>query len=327
MWSKSSSSQRFQIVRIFMIFQATAPKKNEKQDDTLKVKQNFSQVYFYPDPKPYLRAMSQVDYTITNYTTPLYKHLISKIKDQLKREVRVTDIGSSYGINSVLINHNIQFSELAKFVKKTDIKVFKEIFQRYLSTHRLSKTEFALVDISKNAIQFATEVNLAKSGFCIDLNQEKISSTLESSLKQTDIIVSTGCLGYLKSHGLEKVIKVVTSKNNSHSTQNHRFSYPVFSFSLLRIYDSKPFSDVFEKYGYKMLQLNSVPVPQRNFYNQKEKEETIQLLEDMKIDVSHLEQDGHLYANLFIAVHSHDIDLQEKFLEESMENTRSQTMI
>ncbi len=60
-------------------------------------------------------------------------------------------------------------------------------------------------------------------------------------------------------------------------------------------------SEVFDHYGYSLVKSDINPIRQRRFYNSEEKYKTISLLHGKGIDTKWLEDDGHFYADFYIA--------------------------
>lgn len=57
----------------------------------------------------------------------------------------------------------------------------------------------------------------------------------------------------------------------------------------------------FDHYGYSLVKSDIHPIRQRRFSDLEEKHKTISLLHDKGIDTKWLEDDGHFYADFYIA--------------------------
>lgn len=71
--------------------------------------------------------MKNVEYRIPDQTKPLYKHLTERMGNYLKRPINILDLGSSYGINSALLNFELIMSELDDFFIKNPKPSLKEV--------------------------------------------------------------------------------------------------------------------------------------------------------------------------------------------------------
>ena len=81
----------------------------------LVVKKDFTDIYTQDFPIEYLKEMKRLQYRIPNLTKPLYLSLAKQIYNKLQRPITILDLGSSYGINSALMRHNLTMSELDDF--------------------------------------------------------------------------------------------------------------------------------------------------------------------------------------------------------------------
>ena len=83
--------------------------------EELVVKKDFTDIYTRKTPIEYLKEMKRLQYRIADLTKPLYLSLAKQIYNKLQRPITILDLGSSYGINSALMRHNLTMSELDDF--------------------------------------------------------------------------------------------------------------------------------------------------------------------------------------------------------------------
>ena len=86
--------------------------------EELEVKKDFSNIYTREFPNAYLEEMKRLQYRIPDKTKPLYLAIADQLYSSLQRPINVLDIGSSYGINSALMKHGLEMSELDDFFLK-----------------------------------------------------------------------------------------------------------------------------------------------------------------------------------------------------------------
>src|SRR4030066_898470 len=124
--------------------------------EELVVKKDFTDIYTQKYPTPYLEEMGNLEYRIPDQTKPLYKHLAERIINYKKSPVKILDFGSSYGINSALLNHELILSELDEFFVENNpnpsIKSTQNFFDDLPNND--PNLEFYLVDTSSPALDF-----------------------------------------------------------------------------------------------------------------------------------------------------------------------------
>ncbi|MFB5636624.1 MAG: hypothetical protein ACE5RB_08350, partial [Nitrosopumilus sp.] len=157
----------------------------------LKVKKDFSNIYVQKFPNSYLKEMKRLEYRIPDETKPLYLSIAKKIYNKLSKTINIIDIGSSYGINSALMKHDLSMSDLDDFFlkKEPSIEQSKQFFDTLPSDDTL---DFYQIDISEPALRFSENVQLCKKGLCVNLEMENLPV---QELPQSDMIIATGCIG------------------------------------------------------------------------------------------------------------------------------------
>lgn len=264
--------------------------------EELVVKKNFNDVYTKKYPASYLEKMGSLDYRIPDQTKPLYKHLSERIGIYLKRPISILDLGSSYGINSALLNHELVMDELDEFfIKQNPQPSIKQVHNFFdeLPNHN-PNLKFYLVDISSQALEFAEKAGLCEGSFCVNLENEPLPKEFKTTLGDIDLVVATGCVGYIGWKSFEKMFEIFKSQN----------TFPIFAFSVLRMFHMDEIEKVFKKYGYEIIKTKIGPLRQRRFYNDEEQQKTVDLLKSRGLDTSSLEENGSYYANFFIAGHT-----------------------
>lgn len=261
--------------------------------EELVIKKDFSDVYVQKYPAPYLEEMKNVEYRIPDQTKPLYKHLAERIVNYTRRPIKILDIGSSYGINSALINHELVMSELDEFFIENNphpsIKSTQNFFDDLPNSD--SNLEFYLVDISSPALDFAEKAGLCQESFCINLEKESIPNKLQQVMQDIDLIISTGCVGYIGWKSFVKIFQKIGSG---------RDPLPVFAFTILRIFPSDDIERVFRENNFELVKTRIGPLKQRRFYDENEKNDTIRLLKSRNIETRNLEDTGYYFADLYV---------------------------
>lgn len=261
----------------------------------LDIKKNFMDVYMQESPYFYLKEMDSVNYYIAQGTKPLYKYLANEIYREKKNPLEIMDLGSSYGIIPALMRYEISLSVINSFFlyRGNDYPSNKEA-RAFLKRLPVKNPHFKFypVDISKPAIQFSEFTGLAEEGFCINLEKQSLSPRLDKRLQTIDLVVSTGCIGYIGKISFQKIFESLKKRKNS----------PIFfAFSVLRIFQTRELREVFERNHFSLLKCEKLKIKQREFYNEEEQVKTLSLLKERGIDARGLEDKGCYYADFFIA--------------------------
>ena len=265
----------------------------------LKVKKDFTDIYTQNSPVEYLKEMDRLEYSISDSTKPLYNSVIEQLEETLSRPINVLDLGSSYGINSSLMKYNLTMSELNDFFLNGTEHTKKETKQFYEECTSNDNMNFYQIDISEEALKFSEEMNLCERGMNVDLEAEKLN--LLESLPKMDIVIATGCIGYIGYKAFLNLLRVIKNRQSNSFESETEYVAPIFAFSVLRMFDMKDIEEAFETYGYSIVKSDIKPILQRNFSDPKEKAQTVSLLHHMGIDTKKYEDDGNFYADFYIA--------------------------
>jgi len=229
----------------------------------------------------------------------LYNSIIEEFKETLSRPINVLDLGSSYGINSSLIKYNLTMSELNDFFLNGSEPTKKETKQFYEKCTSNDNMNFYQIDISEEALKFSEEMNLCERGMNVDLEDEKFN--MLGSLPKMDVVIATGCVGYIGYKAFSNLLKVIKNRRSNSKESETEYVAPIFAFSVLRMFDMKDIEEIFEMHGYSIVKSDIKPIRQRSFSDPKEKTQTVSLLHDMGINTKKYEDDGNFYADFYIA--------------------------
>ncbi|MFB5636277.1 MAG: hypothetical protein ACE5RB_06570, partial [Nitrosopumilus sp.] len=111
---------------------------------------------------------------------------------------------------------------------------------------------------------------------------------------------STGCIGYIGYKAFLNIFELL-KKQQSKENQDNPKNRPIFAFSVLRIFDMEDIEKTFDHYDYSLVKADMNPIRQRRFSDLEEKQNTLLLLHNKGIDTKRLEDDGHFYADFYIA--------------------------
>jgi len=142
-------------------------------------------------------------------------------------------------------------------------------------------------------------MDLCERGINVDLEAEKLN--LLESFPKIDVVIATGCIGYIGYKAFSNLLKVIKNRQSNSIESEKEYIAPIFAFSVLRMFDMDDIEEVFEMYNYSIVKSDIKPIRQRNFSDPKEKAQTISILHDMGIDTKKYEDDGNFYADFYIA--------------------------
>jgi len=267
--------------------------------DELKVKKDFTNIYTQKTPYSYLKEMQLLQYRIADHTKPLYLSLAEQLYNKLQRPINILDIGSSYGINSALMKHDLVMSQLDDFFLTKDeptITQTKQFFEKQSLNEHLN---FYQIDISNPALIFSEDSGLCKKGICINL--ETNNSRLTQELPDVDLVIATGCIGYIGYKAFSNLFESIKNKKAYSSIPESNDITPIFAFSVLRMFDMDKIKKTFDYYDYSLINSDIEPIPQRQFSDHDEQSQTISLLDHKGINTKKYEDDGHFYADFYVA--------------------------
>lgn len=265
-----------------------------------RVKANYSAEYLGSDPGPYYRAMAAVDYQIAQNATATIRQLVAERLDGRLQEarsdtpVRVLDIGCSYGVLSALVNHDVSLPTLYARYADPARTASPDTDRRWFETRRLhASVQFHGLDTSENAIRYAREAGLLVSGCSTNLERADADIVPLAPLPDhVDLIVSTGCVGYVGERTFERVL--------AHLTPGCR---PIIASFVHRAFDYGAIASMLDRQGYDTLGPGPNHLVQRRFSNAAEQQEILSLLRASGRFAHDAlpEEDGYCRAALFVS--------------------------
>ncbi|WP_430448185.1 class I SAM-dependent methyltransferase [Rhodophyticola sp.] len=173
-------------------------------------KANFSGVYNEKTPHAYFSTMRRLEYQIPENAKPQINAVIDQIKRQGQSSVSVLDLGCSYGVLSALIRFGLPLDTLYQRYRLTtasNVSDFSQEATWYADRAQRDDVRFYGIDISTNAINFAVSVGLLDAGVSVDLEDSSTSANTLSVLPpRLDLVVSTGCVGYITEVTFKKIL-------------------------------------------------------------------------------------------------------------------------
>ncbi|WP_433337637.1 class I SAM-dependent methyltransferase [Spirillospora sp. CA-294931] len=262
-------------------------------DTTGKI--SLDHIYTQPDPRAYFGTLRKLDYYIPQVARPHFAELIQEYREI--REVpspTVLDLGCSYGINAALLRCGASMDELYERYCDGDAAAQtrggllardRELVQ---SRDRPRRARFLGLDSSGDALSYALGAGFIDGAVNADLEENDLTGAQREELSGTDLVISTGCVGYVT----EKTIIRVVEAQDGHK--------PWMAHFVLRMFPFAPVADRLAEAGYETVHREGL-FKQRRFATSQEQTLVLDSLSDAGVDPAGLETDGWLYAQLYVS--------------------------
>lgn len=269
------------------------------QNSQLNVhKANFFSVYNEKTPHAYFAKMQALEYQIPENAKPQINAIIEEIKSYRGGFVSILDLGCSYGVLSALIRFDFHLDTLYRRYRRSTVPSTsqKNEVMWYADRPKRDDVRFYGIDVSPNAINFAMIVGLLDGGVAVDLEDSATSVDALSALPtEVDLIVSTGCVGYITEVTFNKLLR--------HLSADHP---PIIANLVLRAFDYSGIKEVLAQHGFETFKVPSATFVQRRFQDPNEQARILSLLRGAGVQngrASFPEEDGYYHAELFVSVH------------------------
>ena len=264
-------------------------------------KANWDHVYNKPDPRAYYSVLRKLDYATPSAGKPLFLKLISRLRRLRGKPVRVLDLGCSYGVNGALLKHDMTMLQLYDHWGRDRLRdVSPEAVmahdRRFFADREASRTfEVIGLDRAERAVAYAREIGLIDEGVVANLEAEILPDSADSKLADIDLLVSTGCVGYVTKRTFERLLPAVAGDRP-----------PWMANFVLRLWDFEPIEATLSDWGYVTEKLENRTFRQRRFVSDDERERALQRLRERGIDPAGKEAEGHLHAELYLSLPAAD---------------------
>lgn len=261
-----------------------------------RVKADFDSIYNEPDPRAYYRVLGGLDYVVPGLASPVFRQLIAARAALQDRPVTVLDLGCSYGSTSLLLRFPLNFDQLRRRYMNPSIQALSSDalneFDRafFRSWPREDGLRIVGLDPCANAVKYATEVGVLDCGIAEDFEQADPSARARLALSDVDIVISTGCVGYVGERTFDTIM----------ATNRNRQAPWVASF-VLRMFPYDQIEETLLARGLVTEKFEGATFVQRRFHSIEEYDSTVETLENRGIDPTGREADGLYHAELFVS--------------------------
>jgi SAM-dependent methyltransferase len=262
---------------------------------------DLSNIYDKTDPRSYYATLGLLEYMIPENAKPVFQHVIDAYRQvHDKDKVRIIDVGCSYGINAAMLKGDLEMEqlyslyapEIAAKAKRNQLLVRDQaLLEDFVKDAQL---EVVGLDASANAIRYAVEANFLDDGVAADLETGKPSPEVAAVLDNADMVISTGCVGYVTESTLNSILEVNAPRK------------PWMAHFVLRMFPFDEIQQTLSRQGYVTQKLEGQTFLQRRFASKEEKNHVLERLAELGIDPSGREADGWYHAECFISCPAED---------------------
>jgi hypothetical protein len=146
------------------------------------------------------------------------------------------------------------------------------------------------LDSSRSAVEYAERAGAIDIGIVADLESGELPRDASEKLKKVDLVMSTGCVGYVTRKTFEKLIACVGDREA-----------PWIASFVLRMFDYEGIAQTLARRDLITERFEGATFIQRRFCDSDEMEATLDALEARGIDPAGKESDGFLHADLFVS--------------------------
>ncbi|MEU0398072.1 class I SAM-dependent methyltransferase [Streptomyces sp. NPDC006208] len=268
-------------------------------------------IYSQPDPRTYFRVLRPLGYCVPQQAKPYFAKFIQEYRESRQVAVpKVLDIGCSYGINAALLKYDATMDELyARYGNPEHEADSRDVLlarDRELSRSRrpAQGIRFTGLDASSSALSYALEAGFLDDAVNADLENNEPTPHQRDQLAGTDLVISTGCIGYVTERTLARVVEAQGGRR------------PWMAHFVLRMFPFDPVERALAGLGYRTVRVEEV-FKQRQFASPQEQALVLDSMSAAGVDARGLEAEGWLYAQLHLSQpddtqHSDELNREQK---------------
>ncbi|MCP3468506.1 class I SAM-dependent methyltransferase [Bradyrhizobium sp. CCGUVB23] len=254
----------------------------------------FDDIYALDDPRTYFSVLGDLDYMIPDVAEPVVRQILAAKASATGLRPSVLDVGCSYGINAAVHRFPLTFGGLRhRYARREMRAISSETLVRldrnfYASWPDVGLARFIGLDISARAISYATSVGLLEQGIVADLERESLSTDSARIIRSADVIMSTGCIGYVTEKTFSRILDATEKR-------------PWIISFVLRMFPFDALAATFAKHGLVTERLTGATFIQRRFRDAEEFEGSLAALAALGVDATGLESEGLFHADLILS--------------------------
>ena len=256
-------------------------------------KTDFTRIYREPDPRAYFRTLMPLNYQIPQQALPVFQAVLAA-SERTGRPRTVLDVCCSYGINAALLRCEVDLREIgARYTERTPA-VLSELIdadaQFYADRRRRTDRAVFGLDVSSPAIDYGVGAGLLTGGWAEDLEASEPSTELSAGLRDVNMIISTGGVGYIGPRTFDRLVATVGDR--------HDLWLVIF---VLRVFAYDEIAETLTRYGLVTEQVPGLTFRQRRFADTDEFDAANHDVLARGLDPTGKEADGWYHAECFIS--------------------------
>jgi len=259
-------------------------------------KANFDDIYTEKDPRQYFRVLGQLDYVIPDLARPIFGQLIRARAELQDEPVTVLDLGCSYGVNGALMKYRIDYDTLhARYTFPALQELASEELMRldrafYEAWPKNPNVRVIGLDVSEPATRYAEASGAVDRAIARNLETGEPTPEQAELLADVDLIVSTGCVGYVTSRTFQRIGRLA------------RKGRPAWVASfVLRMFPYDDIAATLKMQNLETEHFDGTTFVQRRFANVTEMDAAVRAVEMRGFDTRGFEGDGLFHAGLFVS--------------------------
>jgi hypothetical protein len=258
-------------------------------------KTDFNQLYDRPDPRDYLRTLSALDYRIPQLAVPAFDAVLDHIGLAHTGASTVLDVCCSYGINAGQLRFRADLDTLtARYAQPALAALDPDELIRadrayFADRPRRADLRVLGLDISAPAIDYAVRAGLLADGWAENLESDEPSAALSAGLRDVELIISTGGVGYVGSRTFDRLLGAVARPD--------RLWAVIF---VLRMFDYTEVADSFARHGLVTELVPGLRLQQRRFTDHDEYRAANHDVRLRGLDPTGWESEGWYYADCYL---------------------------
>lgn len=259
-------------------------------------KADFSSIYVQSDPRAYFRTLCALGYVIPHLASSVFDQLIEARERAKGGPITVLDLGCSYGVNAALMKYAINYDHLTE---RYDTLAYQQLVaedvlaldRNYFSSWpRKRNIRVIGLDVSQEAIAYGLHCGILDAGIVANLETGELSEADARLLADVDLIVSTGCVGYVTNKTFDK-LAVCTANGEA----------PWVASFVLRMFDYSDIAHTLKRQNLVTQKFEGATFVQRRFRDEAEMRGTMEALARLKLNPSGKEADGLFHAELYFS--------------------------
>ena len=271
-------------------------------DNINDAKAEMGHFYDQEDPIAYFRELNKLGYVIPSLAKPIFQQLISHLQKKQDSPISLLDIGCSYGVNAALLKYDLSMPELYDHwdeqaiadAAPDNVATYNRDFLDTLT--RQENLSVVGLDVAESAVAFAEKVGLLDEAHAVNLETDPLSEAAQEHLAPIDLVISTGCVGYVTEKSFERLLPAVTQGRS-----------PWIANFVLRMFSFDAIDETLQSWGYVTEKLEGQTFLQRNFASDQEQSQLIEQLRMRGIDPAGQESEGQLLAEFYLSRPANDV--------------------